>query len=77
MIARVRRWGNSLAVRLRKDELDRSGVSEGDLVRLEVVKVAKRKLDLGSLPTFRDPDPRASVRHDEYLYGWKRARRRH
>ncbi len=77
MIARVRRWGNSLAVRLRKEELERAGVSEGDLVRVEVVKVVKGKLDLDTLPTFKDPDPRASVRHDEYLYGWKRAGRRH
>jgi len=77
MIAKVRRWGNSLAVRLRKDELDRLRISEGDLVRLEVSKPMKGKLDLASLPTFRDSDPRASVRHDEYLYGGKHARRRH
>ncbi len=77
MIARVRRWGNSLAVRLRKDELERSGVNEGDLIRVEIVKVSGQGMDLDSLPTFKDPDPRASVRHDEYLYGWKRARRRH
>ena len=77
MIARVRRWGNSLAVRLRKEELDRAGVSEGDLITVEVAKVRKGKLDLDTLPTFSDLDPRASVRQDEYLYGGKHARRRH
>jgi hypothetical protein len=76
MITRVRRWGNSLAVRLRKEELDRAEVSEGDLITVEVAKVRKGKLDLATLPTFRDPDPHASVRHDEYLYGSKHARRR-
>jgi hypothetical protein len=77
MIARARRWGNSLAVRLPKEELDRAGVSEGDLVRVEIVKVQRGRLDLDALPTFSDPDPNASTRHDEYLYGGKRARRRH
>lgn len=70
MMAKVKRWGNSLAVRLRKEELDRAGIREGDVVKVEVVKVTKRgKVDLSDLPTFTDPDPRASVRHDEYLYG--------
>jgi antitoxin component of MazEF toxin-antitoxin module len=70
MLAKVRRWGNSLAVRLRRTELDRAGVAEGDVVRVEIVKVVKRgKVDLTDLPTFEDPDPQASVRHDTYLYG--------
>jgi len=70
MIARVRRWGNSLAVRLNKKELDSAGVSEGDRVVVEVTKVGKGgALDLKSLPTFKDEDPKASQRHDEYLYG--------
>ena len=77
MIAKVKRWGNSLAVRLRKDELDRAGVSEGDVVTVDIIKVLKGKMDLDGLPTFKDPDPRASLRHDEHLYGWKRARSRH
>ena len=70
MIAKVRRWGNSLAVRLRKDELEGEDIDEGDLVKVTVAKVAKKGvIDLRGLPTFDDPDPRASVRHDEYLYG--------
>ena len=70
MLARVRRWGNSMAVRLRKSELEMAGVSEGDLVRIQIEKVAKgRGLDLSTLPVIQDPDPKASVNHDRYLYG--------
>jgi len=61
-----------MAVRLRRSEVDRAGVSEGDLVQVTIVRVAKgRGLDLTSLPTIRDPDPKASVNHDRYLYGAK------
>ena len=66
-----------MAIRLRKDEIDRLGLSEGDLIRLEIEKAVKGKLDLATLPTFRDSDPRASVRHDEYLYGGRHPGRRH
>jgi len=70
MNARVRRWGNSLAVRLNKKQLDSAGISEGDLVNVDVVKLKKGgNLDLESLPTFKDSDPKASTRHDDYLYG--------
>lgn len=70
MLARVRRWGNSLAIRIRKRDLERAGVTEGDLVKIEILRVTKRgAVDLSGLPTFEDADPRASVRHDEYLYG--------
>jgi len=69
MIARVRRWGNGLALRVRKKDLEAHGLADGDLVRVEVVKVARGgSLDLESLPTFRDVDAKASVRHDRYLY---------
>jgi len=70
MIARVRRWGNSLAVRLRKEDVEEAGVSDGDLVTVEIVRVAKTdSVDLDGLPTFADDNPRASVEHDRYLYG--------
>jgi hypothetical protein len=70
MNARVRRWGNSLAIRLNKKQLDSAGISEGDLVNVDVVKLKKGgNLDLESLPTFKDSDPKASARHDDYLYG--------
>ncbi len=70
MIARVRRWGNSLAVRLNKKELDMSGVSEGDLVKVKLEKIGKGGvMDLATLPTFKDDDPKASRLHDKYLYG--------
>jgi len=72
MLARVRRWGNSMAVRLRKADVDTAGVVEGDLVQVTIVRVAKRPgLDLSTLPTINDPDPKASVNHDRYLYGAK------
>lgn len=59
-----------MAVRLSKKDVDAVGVSDGDLVKVEIQKVRKGgALDLGSLPTFKDKDSRASVRHDEYLYG--------
>ncbi|HEY7588795.1 MAG TPA: hypothetical protein VIB49_08665 [Thermoplasmata archaeon] len=70
MIARARRWGNGVALRVRKRDLEAAGVSEGDLVRVEIRRVAKKgSLKLEDLPTFRDADPRASVHHDKYLYG--------
>lgn len=69
-VARVRRWGNSLAVRLRKEDVERRGITEGDFIRFDVVKVVRpRGLSLQDLPTFKDEDPRASVNHDRYLYG--------
>ncbi len=69
MIAKVRRWGNGLALRVRKRDLEEAGVAEGDLVRVEIVRASRSgALDLAGLPTFRDPDPKASVRHDRYLY---------
>jgi len=69
MLARVRRWGNSLAVRLQKSATSASGISEGDLVKVTLVKVATGAgIDLSTLPVIRDPDPKASVNHDRYLY---------
>lgn len=70
MIARVRRWGNGLALRVRKKDLEAAGIEEGELVRVTVTKTRRGgDLDLESLPTFRDRDSKASVRHDRYLYG--------
>jgi antitoxin component of MazEF toxin-antitoxin module len=70
MIAKVRRWGNGLALRVHKKDLEFAGVAEGDVVQVEVIRMPKRGLlDLKDLPTFEDEDPRASVRHDRYLYG--------
>ncbi len=70
MIAKVRRWGNGLALRVRKRDLERAGVSEGDVVHVDVKRVPTGDtIDLARLPTFKDEDPRASVRHDRYLYG--------
>ena len=61
-----------MAVRLRKADADMAGVAEGDLVQVTIVRVARgRGLDLSTLPTIEDPDPKASVNHDRYLYGAK------
>ncbi len=47
-----------------------AGVSEGDIVRITIVGIARGSgLDLSTLPTFADPDPRVSVDHDRYVYG--------
>lgn len=70
MFARVKRWGNSFALRLSKKDVDELRVREGDEVRVEVRKIpAGGKVDLSGLPTFRDSDRRASERHDTLLYG--------
>ena len=70
MIAKVRRWGNGLALRVLRKDLESQGVSEGDVVQLELTRVSVRgRIDLTTLPTFEDKDPRTSLRHDRYLYG--------
>ena len=69
MRATVRRWGNGLALRVRKRDLDTAGVSEGDVVEVRVRRRSEHVVDLDALPTFKDPDPRTSIRHDRYLYG--------
>jgi hypothetical protein len=70
MLAKVRRWGNGLALRVHRRDLEEAGVGEGDVVQVELVPSPERgRLDLKSLPTFEDSDKQASVRHDRYLYG--------
>ncbi len=70
MYAKVRRWGNGLALRVHKKDLESAGVGEGDVVQVELIRLRESgRLDLRSLPVFEDEDPRASVRHDRYLYG--------
>ena len=68
MRAKVRRWGNGWALRIRKSDLEAAGVSEGDIVE---VRISRRStsgtLDLEAMPTFHDPDRFASVHHDPYL----------
>lgn len=79
MDAEVKKWGNSYAIRLPKSEAERLGLKEGDHVEVEMRKTPKRRakkklIDLSGMPTFHDPDPLASERHDEYLYGPGRGR---
>lgn len=70
MLAEVKRWGNSFAIRLTKRDLDRLGLHEGDPVRVLLEPVTRTgAIDLSGLPRLVDPDPRASQRHDHHLYG--------
>jgi hypothetical protein len=74
MDAEVKKWGNSYGIRLSKKELERLGIKEGDVVAVALKKTKRKtaRISLEGLPTFHDPDPYASVRHDEYLYGPRR-----
>ena len=69
MLAEVKRWGNSYAIRLTRREAERLGLREGERVRVRLEKVPAGPLDLTGLPTVRDPNRRASEHLDRYLYG--------
>ncbi len=70
MIAKLKKWGNSLAVRLTKDELEEYGLKEGDEVKIGIEKVIPEdEVDLSDIPTFSETDRKASEHHDKYLYG--------
>lgn len=68
MMADVRRWGNSLAVRIPAALAESLGLREGDEVKMVITKVPKDKVDVSGAPFFRD-GKRVSVEHDRYLYG--------
>lgn len=70
MRSRLVRWGNGYGLRLRKRDLETIGAREGSIVEFtpRVVKQPDR-VDLSDRPTYRDPDPRASLKVDEFLYG--------
>jgi bifunctional DNA-binding transcriptional regulator/antitoxin component of YhaV-PrlF toxin-antitoxin module len=59
MQADVRRWGNSLAVRLPAGLAESLGIREGDRVRIQVTKVPRGRVDLSGLPKFHDRDLRS------------------
>ncbi len=70
MIAKVKKWGNSLAIRLTRNELEEYGLKEGDEVKIMIKKMKPEgKVDLTDLPTFKDDDKSVSLEHDKYLYG--------
>ncbi len=79
MLAKVRRWGNSLAVRIPKQAASKLRISEGDIVTLEISekRYGERGVDLHNLPTFQDEDREASLHHDQYLYAQRRQTRRY
>ncbi len=73
MIAEIKKWGNSLGIRLSRRELRRYGLKEGDVIKVSIEKVRPEgEVDLSKIPTFSDPDSRMSERHDRYLYGEQR-----
>jgi antitoxin component of MazEF toxin-antitoxin module len=70
MIAEVKRWGNSMAIRLTKSDLREHGLKEGDVVKVSIERVVPEdRVDLRGVHTFQDDDGRASENHDRYLYG--------
>ena len=72
MIAEVKRWGNSMGIRLTKNDLRENGINVGDLIKITIEKVVPEdRVDLRGIHTFQDYDERASENHDKYLYGDK------
>jgi antitoxin component of MazEF toxin-antitoxin module len=70
MITKIKRWGNSFAVRLTRKELEEYGLEEGDEVQVRIEKVNPGKeVDLSKLPTFSEMNEKTSEDHDKYLYG--------
>jgi len=69
MIGEVKKWGNSLAVRLSKNELDEYCVQEGDRIKITIEKIVpEEEIELNDLPLFSDDDTKISEQHDVYLY---------
>ncbi len=69
MKAKVKKWGNSYAIRLTKKDLEELGLEKGDEVKVEIKKINRENIDLSGLPTFHDEDEKASEHHDRHLYG--------
>jgi hypothetical protein len=69
VIADVRRWGNSLAVRIPADEAEALGIREGDRIKFTAQKVPSTgKVDVSHAPFFRTTDerpPRRGKLHEE------------
>ena len=53
---KVRKWGNSYALRLRKQDVDRLGLKEGQEIRALLAGLPE-KIDLSGLPTFTGGKP--------------------
>jgi hypothetical protein len=69
MISEVKKWGNSLAIRLSKNELSEYNVKEGDRIKITIEKIVPiEEIDLSDLPLFTDTDKKVSEQHDIYLY---------
>lgn len=69
MFADVRRWGNSLAIRIPAEEAEALGLKEGDKVKARLQKVPRGKVDLSGVPMWKDPEGRTDIseKHDELV----------
>jgi antitoxin MazE len=70
MFADVRRWGNSLAIRIPSEEAEALGIKEGEQVKVRLQRIPKGKVDISNAPVFHDPEGRTdlSERHDDIVY---------
>lgn len=59
-------WGNSYGIRIRKADLERSGLGPGDTVAVRIEGAGDR-VDLSDLPTFAGGRSDVSRRHDQVL----------
>lgn len=63
---KILEWGNSYGVRIRKADLQRSGLRPGETVSVRIERDGGR-VDLSDLPTYAGGRPDVSRRHDEVL----------
>ncbi|HUR62133.1 MAG TPA: hypothetical protein VM286_07195 [Candidatus Thermoplasmatota archaeon] len=69
MFATVKKWGNSYAIRLTKQDLARAGLSVGQQIEFNLRPLPTKRVDLSGLPVVHDSATDVSARHDAYLYG--------
>lgn len=63
---KILEWGNSYGIRIRKADLERSGLGPGDTVSVRI-EGAEDRVDLSDLPTFAGGRSDVSRRHDQVL----------
>lgn len=62
---KILEWGNSYGIRVRKEDLDRAGLTPGAEV---VVRIEEQgKVDLTGFPAFKGGGKDDSIRHDEVI----------
>lgn len=63
---KILEWGNSYGIRIRKADLERSGLGPGDTVSVRI-EGAEDRVDLSDLPTFAGGRSDVSRHHDRVL----------